>query len=100
MNHSALIRIACAGLLVATAACRPPALYMIDPPGPREYKLGWEDGCDTGVASVSGMVYKSALGFKKRPEFFDNQLYNTGWNEGFSYCRFSMDEINKGSPFK
>lgn len=91
---------ACLALSLSLGACRPPSLYMVEPSGPKEYQLGWEDGCDTGVASVSAGIYKAAFGFRKRPEFFDNQLYNTGWNEGFSYCRFSMDEVNKGSVFK
>ncbi len=89
-------------LLIAlgVASCRPPSLYMVEPAGPKEYKLGWEDGCDTGVSSVSAGIFKSAFGFRKRPEFLDNQLYNTGWNEGFGYCRFAMDDVNKGSIFK
>lgn len=91
-------------LLVATAlltlpACRPTSLYFVDPPGPPEYKLGWEDGCDSGVAASGGAVAKAAYGFKKRPELGDNDLYKTAWNEGFTYCRFSLDAVEKNSPY-
>jgi len=86
-------------LVLVTASCRPLSLYMVQPPGPPEYKLGWEDGCDTGLAAQGGMVAKAAYGFKKRPEYIDSSLYNTAWNEGFTYCRFSLDPVDKSQWF-
>ncbi len=86
------------GLIAMTAllaSCRPPSLYFVDPPGSPEYKLGWEDGCDTGITAQNGMAYKMIYGFKKRPELADNDVYKTGWNEGFTYCRFSLDPVGK-----
>jgi hypothetical protein len=85
--------------VAALSGCRPVALYMIEPSGPPEYKLGWEDGCDTGISSQSAGIFKASLGFRKRPEFYDNPLYNTAWNEGFSYCRFSLEEVGKYTPY-
>lgn len=82
-----------------TGACRPLSLYMVQPAGPPEYKLGWEDGCDSGLAAQGGMVSKAAYGFKKRPEFYDNSLYTAAWNEGFTYCRFSLDPVDKSQWF-
>lgn len=38
-------------LPVLLIACRPPTMWLVDPSGPDEYKLGWEDGCDTGTAA-------------------------------------------------
>ena len=69
----------------------------IEPSGPPEYKLGWQDGCDSGLSSQGGMLMKMAYGFKKRPEMGDNELYKTAWNEGFSYCRFSLDPVDKSN---
>lgn len=80
---------------VAMSACRPASLYFVQPSGPPEYKLGWEDGCDTGLAAPGGALAKAIYGYKKRPELLDNQLYNTAWNEGFTYCRFSLEETGK-----
>lgn len=85
--------------LLLTAACRPPSLYLVEPSGPPEYKLGWEDGCDSGVAAQGGMVPKAAYGFKKRAELYDNTTYASGWNEGFTYCRFSLDPVDKSQWF-
>ena len=79
------------GLVLLAAGCRPFALSMIDPPGPPEYKLGWEDGCDSGLSAEGGWDYKLLYGFKKRPEMASNDQYKQGWNEGFTYCRFSLD---------
>jgi hypothetical protein len=83
-------------LIVALGACRPTSLFYITPEGPREYQLGWQDGCDTGLSAHDTFIYKIMYGFKKRPEFGNNDQYKTGWNEGFSYCRFSIDSQSKG----
>lgn len=84
-------------LASALSACRPVSLYFTEPSGPPEYKLGWEDGCDTGLGSVTGGINKFVFGFRKRPELADNELYKTAWNEGFSYCRWANDPIEKST---
>ena len=82
---------------VALCGCRPTSLYFVEPQGPADYKLGWEDGCDSGVSAQGGIVAKMAYGFKKRPEMGDNELYKSAWNEGFTYCRFSLDPTGKST---
>lgn len=78
-------------LSVATG-CRPFELYFIKPQGPPEYQLGWQDGCDTGLSAGGGMYqYPLLYSFKKRPELGNSEQYKTGWNEGFTYCRFNVD---------
>ncbi len=77
-------------LALLASACRPVWLSAVTPSGPPEYRLGWEDGCDSGIsAEDAGPIYKMALGFKRRAEMAENEQYKRGWNEGFSYCRFS-----------
>lgn len=73
------------------SSCRPLWLQVVDPAGPPEYNLGWEDGCDTGLAAEGGYYYRLMYGFKKRPELTTNDQYKQGWNEGFTYCRFVLD---------
>ncbi len=75
------------------ASCRPTDLYYVEPTGPSEYRLGWQDGCDTGLSAMGGFVYKMLYGFKKRPEMGNNEMYKQAWNEGFTYCRFSYSSI-------
>lgn len=77
-------------VLIAASGCRPLSLYSVGPSGPPEYRLGWEDGCDTGLSAQGSPVYKFMYGFKKRPEMGSNELYKQAWNEGFTYCRFAL----------
>ncbi len=85
--------------VLSVSACRPTSTYFVQPQGPPEYKLGWEDGCDTGVAASSSGLGKMMYGFKKRPEFGDNEIYKSAWNEGFTFCRFSLEQVDKNSPY-
>lgn len=95
-------------LLVTTSGCRPFWTMWVDVPGPPEYRLGWEDGCDSGLAAEGEWSYKLMYGFKKRPEMAANDQYKQGWNEGFTFCRFSyassrasgsFEDIGMGSGF-
>lgn len=78
------------GVAASLLGCRPMYLNTVDPPGPPEYQLGWEDGCDAGLSAQGEWYYKVMFGFKKRPEMAANDQYKQGWNEGFTYCRFSL----------
>jgi len=81
-----------AALMVIMSGCRPTSLWFVQPEGPAEYQLGWQDGCDSGLsAEDEGYIYRAVYGFKKRPEMAENDLYKQGWNEGFTYCRFVLD---------
>jgi len=96
------------GLAALVGGCRPMYLNTVDPPGPPEYQVGWEDGCDSGLSAQGEWYYKVMYGFKKRPEMASNDQYKQGWNEGFTYCRFSLassqtpghfEDIGLGSGF-
>lgn len=82
--------------LTALCSCRPLWVSTVKPEGPPEYALGWEDGCDTGLSAEGSWDYKLMYGFKKRPEMASNDQYKQGWNEGFSYCRFSYAASKEG----
>ena len=86
--------------LLLACGCRPMWLNTIDPTGPPEYQLGWEDGCDTGLSAEGEWYYKVMYGFKKRPEMAANDQYKQGWNEGFTYCRFSLDSSQQPGKFE
>ena len=77
-------------LMLVVSGCRPLWLQTVDPTGPPEYQLGWEDGCDTGISAYGAYYYQLMYGFKKRPELSTNDQYKQGWNEGFTYCRFTL----------
>lgn len=82
--------IAAFSFLLLLAACHPMWTYAVDPSGPPEYRLGWQDGCDSGLSAEGGWDYKLMFGFKKRPEMASSDQYKQAWNEGFTYCRFSL----------
>lgn len=77
-------------LILGLSACRPLELYYVTPEGPPEYRLGWQDGCDSGLSAQGGVMEKMLYGFKKRPELGNSEQYKQGWNEGFTYCRFVL----------
>lgn len=87
-------------LTLTLGGCRPLWVGMVDPQGPPEYRLGWEDGCDSGLSAEGGWDYKMMYGFKKRPEMAANEQYKQAWNEGFSYCRFSLASSSKDTDWK
>lgn len=82
---------------LALPGCRPTSLWFVNPEGPAEYQLGWQDGCDTGLSAQGNYMYRAAYGFKKRPEMGENDLYKQGWNEGFTYCRFAIAADQSGN---
>jgi hypothetical protein len=86
--------------LLLVAGCRPFWINFVSPPGPPEYQLGWQDGCDTGLSAEGGWDYKLMYGFKKRPEMAASDQYKSGWNDGFSYCRFSLDTSQAPGSFE
>jgi hypothetical protein len=83
-------------LMLSLSSCRYSSLFYVEPAGPREYQLGWQDGCDTGISAQDTFLYKIMYGFRKRPEFGSSDLYKTGWNEGYNYCRTSAEAQGKG----
>lgn len=80
-------------------SCRPMWIQGVDITGPPEYRLGWEDGCDSGLSAQGGWQYKMMYGFKKRAELAASDQYKQGWNEGFTYCRFSLAASETGGSF-
>ena len=88
-----------AGLLLV-AGCRPFWINFVNPAGPPEYQLGWQDGCDSGLSAEGDWSYKVMYGFKKRPEMAANDQYKGGWKEGFDYCRFSLAASKQPGSFE
>lgn len=84
----ALIALVLGSLLLS--ACKPIQFYMLNVEGPPEYVQGFEDGCDSGVSSGGSLLQRWFNPYKKDPEKLENALYKMGWNEGFSYCRFTV----------
>ena len=76
-------------MAVALQACvvKPPTL-----PGPPEnapplFLKGWQDGCDTGLASHGSSSYRMYYSFTQDPDLILNPVYYKAWKDSENYCR-------------
>jgi hypothetical protein len=77
-------------LLIATSCTwlRPHPLFMAtDVPGTPEYKRGWQDGCQSGLATYGTAVNKLMNSFYQDYRMMKNPQYDAAWHESFDYCR-------------
>ncbi len=86
------------GALILAASCRPSSTFYVEPNGPPEYQLGWQDGCDSGLSAGSTFLYKIMYGHKKRHEFAGNAMYQSGWSDASAYCRFALGNSMSKDP--
>ncbi|MFQ5774678.1 MAG: hypothetical protein ACE5GS_09185 [Kiloniellaceae bacterium] len=80
--------IALAGAFVLLTACTTPLFTM--PPGPKDYRVGYQEGCDAGYAYAGSPLYSSID--KAEPPRTD-QPYLTGWQSGFERCKRNYQRI-------
>ena len=70
------------GVLGVLAACSTPDFTA--PPGPKEFRIGFQDGCDAGYAYAGSPFYEHSHAVN--PQRIDDP-YRTGWKAGFSRCK-------------
>jgi len=58
--------------------------------GPEEYKQGWRDGCETGMAAYGNMRYKAIYQFKQDQNLTGNPIYYNAWRQSYTYCRYHL----------
>ena len=51
---------------------------------PVEYKLGFKEGCDSGLVSAGNSSYKVQ---KDSHRYSVDDLYKHGWDDGFNKCK-------------
>jgi len=51
---------------------------------PVEYKLGFKEGCDSGLVSAGNSSYKVQ---KDSARYSVDDLYKHGWDDGFNKCK-------------
>ena len=74
---------------------KPVSLDMNPPEGPSEYKHGWSDGCESGVASTNNSLqqFLGSYRFKLDTKLRYNALYNKAWQYGYNHCGYSMKSL-------
>lgn len=73
-------------LLVCATSCAPILLEM-DPPGSPEFKAGYRDGCESGLATYGTVFNKMRYSFYQNYDMLSNSDYDHAWHEAFNYCR-------------
>jgi len=54
---------------------------------PNKYKLGWKDGCESGLSSMTNTAYKTFYSFKQDPVLRENPVYYKAWKDTYNFCR-------------
>ena len=57
------------------------------PPGPNKFKLGWRDGCETGISAAGNHRIKFYYKFTQQYTLVSDHAYYTGWKNGWNYCQ-------------
>jgi hypothetical protein len=78
------------GGAVSLMACTTPMFTM--PPGPKDYRIGFHDGCDAGYAYAGSPFYHQISTVELAPS---DESYHAGWQAGFDRCSDSYQRIQK-----
>lgn len=54
---------------------------------PEAYLAGWDDGCQTGMSTMSTTYYKSFYSYDIDHHMMDNPEYYRAWRDAYTYCR-------------
>lgn len=57
------------------------------PEGPTNFKLGWRDGCETGISVSANVMQRSFYKFTQDYELSKDPVYYKGWKTAFTYCQ-------------
>ena len=92
-------------MIVACQAYKPRvgASWMQDilhgaPEGPNKFKLGWHDGCQTGIAATANQHAKFFYKFTQQYELAQDNEYYTGWRIGMTVCSRYVYQFYKRAP--
>jgi len=60
---------------------------MMPKDAPNNFKRGWIDGCETGLASMTNSFYKTFYTFKQDPKLREDATYYKAWKSTYNFCR-------------
>lgn len=60
------------------------------PPGPQMFRIGWKDGCETGISATGNHWHKLHYKFTQQYDLVENHEYYTGWKIAWMYCQRYM----------
>ncbi len=54
---------------------------------PNKYKVGWKDGCESGMSSMTNTMYKTFYSFKQDKNLRKDPTYYKAWKDTYTFCR-------------
>ncbi len=61
---------------------------MMPKDAPTNYKIGWKDGCETGLASMSNSFYKKFYTFRQTATLRKDPVYYKAWQDSYGFCKW------------
>ena len=86
---------ACSGKDISFDWRRPAALNVDPPEGPKPYRQGWSDGCESGLSSTSNKLHQllGSYKFTLNTKLQNDPLYSRAWRYGYNHCGYSMRSL-------
>lgn len=80
---------ALSGCFNVPAAMKPVPIGLQEAPedAPEEYQLGWNHGCESGLAAYGNQYYKTFYDFYYDPQLIRNPTYSKAWKDRYAHCR-------------
>lgn len=69
------------------------------PDGPNKFKLGWRDGCYTGIAATANHHGKFFYEFTQNYQLAQDNEYYTGWRIAWLVCQRYVFNFYARAPF-
>lgn len=69
------------------------------PEGPNNFKLGWRDGCRTGISATANHHGKFHYKFTQNYELAQDDEYYTGWRISWLVCQRYVFNFYARAPF-
>jgi len=54
---------------------------------PNNYKRGWRDGCESGLANMTNSVYRKFYTFRQDVSLREDATYYKVWKDLYTFCR-------------
>ncbi|MDB2415520.1 hypothetical protein N9W34_07085 [Rickettsiales bacterium] len=58
------------------------------PEGSPNFRAGWKDGCESGMAAYGSLHYKATHGYQYNQQSLSDDEYHAAWRVGFRHCRW------------
>ncbi len=60
---------------------------MMPKDAPNNYKRGWKDGCESGLANMTNSIYRKFYTFRQDKNLREDATYYKTWKDTYNFCR-------------